>query len=221
MSRVSKISPVLAVVLASCKFSKLVLIPIRLFGFLVCQYSAEILCMLSSLQLCLVACLFLWISAESTASLWSVSYNYLVALMYREWNKAVNPREIMFTITWLILRKGFFGTISKEVITQLDSVYHLTHLFGAFTYIKQFLFPTSLWCKVQDYFSTTKPEVGNENVDSQWKGAAMSLLDLFKAESSMQSSEVHLDYFFRTEIVSPNLTSAYRDPNYLQLWRLV
>lgn len=34
----------------------------------------------------------------------------------------------------------------------------------------------------------------------------MSVLALLKAESSMQSTEVHLHYFFRTEIVSPNLT---------------
>lgn len=34
----------------------------------------------------------------------------------------------------------------------------------------------------------------------------MSLLALFKAESSMQSTEAHLHHFFRTEIVSTNLT---------------
>lgn len=32
--------------------------------------------------------------------------------------------------------------------------------------------------KVQEYFSTAKSEVGNENVDSQSKGAGMSVLAL-------------------------------------------
>lgn len=90
-------------------YEKLSLIPIQLFGFLVHQYPVEILCVLSSLLLCLTACLFLWIFAESTtSSLQSVPYNYLVTLVYREWKKVVNPWEIMFVITWLTLREGFF-----------------------------------------------------------------------------------------------------------------
>lgn len=63
----------------------------RLFGLLVCQYSVEFLYMLSSLLLCLVAWLFLWIFAEAATSLWSVPYNYLVTLTYREGKKVVNP----------------------------------------------------------------------------------------------------------------------------------
>lgn len=132
--------------------------------------------MLLSFLLSFVACFFLWISAETaTSSLGKIPYNSLIALIYKEWKRVLCPWEITFVITWLTLWEGFFAAISKEVITQLDSAYHLTHLFGALCKtLLIFVFLYQLDAKAQDHIGTTKSEVGNQNADSRWKGAVTS-----------------------------------------------